>query len=98
MVMVLGLTKDDLEKPTMVAVDEVHVHDGKGGSAKVHIGDQVEVFEPDKHKNTLDYLGPGPYTIEWLAQWRCGRNFVQLSTLKNGNGKGVNACKLKIIV
>jgi hypothetical protein len=93
MVMVLGLIKDDLEKPTMVAVDEVHVHDGKGGSAKVRVGDQVEVFEPDKHKTTLDYLGP----IEWLAQWRCGRDFVQLSTPKNGNGKGVNACKLKII-
>ncbi|MBD3359170.1 MAG: hypothetical protein GF365_00460 [Candidatus Buchananbacteria bacterium] len=95
--MVLGLTKADLKKPTMVAVAEVHVHDGKGGSAKVQVGDQVEVFEPDLNKVTLDYLGPGPYTIEWLAQWRCGRHFLQLSTPTKGKGKGVNAYKLKIV-
>jgi len=95
--MIFGLTKDDLEKPTMTAVEEVYVHDGKGGSAIVHVGDQVELFKPEKNKSTFDYLGPGPYTIEWLAQWRCGRNFLQLATQTAGNGKGINASQLKIV-
>ena len=94
--MILGLSKADLEKPTMTEVKEVHVHDGKGGSVIVRIGDQVEVFKPDKNKSTLEYLGPGPYTIEWLAKWRCGRDFLQLTTPTEGEGKGVNASKIKI--
>jgi len=91
---VLGLSKADLEKPTMTEVEEVYVHDGKGGSVKVHVGDQVELFKPDKC--TLEYLGPGPYTIEWLAQWRCGEDFLQLTTQTKGRGKGINASKIKI--
>lgn len=94
---VFGLTKEDLKKPTLTEVDEAQVHDGKGGSATVRVGDQVEIFEPAKNKSTFKYLGPGSYIIEWLAQWRCGRDFVQLTTPTKGNGKGVNASKLKII-
>ena len=93
---VLGLTKADLEKPTMVEVNEVHVHDGKGGSAKVRVGDQVDLLKPDD-KFMLDYLGTGPYTIEWLAQWRCGRDFLQLVTPTKGRGQGVNASYLRIV-
>ena len=95
--MVLGLTQADLEKPTITEVDEVHVHDGMGGRAKVRVGDQVEVYKPDQNKGTLEYLGSGPYTIEWLAQWRCGRHFLQLTTPTKGGGKGVNASSLKIV-
>jgi hypothetical protein len=95
--MILGLTKADLEKPTTIEVSEVYVHDGKGGSAKVSVGDQVEVYNPSENRSTLEYLGPGPYTIEWLAQWRCGRHFLQLTTPTKGKGKGVNASQLKIV-
>ena len=92
--MILGLTAEDLERPTTTEVDEVPVHDGKGGSVMVRVGDQVELLESEV--SSLDYLGPGPYTIEWLAQWRCGRYFLQLTTPTKGKGKGMNASKMKI--
>lgn len=92
---VFGLTKEDLAKPTITEVDEVLVHDGKGGSAKVHVGDQVVLLKPNDEL-MFNYLGPGPYTIEWLAQWRCGRHFLQLTTPTKGQGRGVNASHLKI--
>ncbi|MBU1164885.1 hypothetical protein KKA15_04995 [Patescibacteria group bacterium] len=95
--MILGLTKEDLEKPTITEVEEVRVHDGRGGAATVRVGDQVEVFKPEENKLTLAYLGPGPYTIEWTAQWRCGRDFLQLTTPTKGKGKGVNASKFQIV-
>jgi len=94
--MIIGLTKADLEKPTTTEVNEVYVHDGKGGSAKVRVGDQVELIL-GAEKSTLEYLGPGPYTIEWLARWRCGRHFLQLTTPTKGKGKGVNASEFKIV-
>jgi hypothetical protein len=94
---ILGLFKTDLEKPTTQTIQEVHVHDGNGGSAKVCVGDQVEIFNPVKNKRTLDFLGPGPYTIEELGRWKCGREYVQLTTRKKGTGNGVNASKLKIV-
>ena len=72
MTTVFGLSKEDLERPTTTEVEELFIHDGKGGSAKVRVGDQVELLEPDDESG-LKYLGPGPYTIEWLAKWRCGR-------------------------
>jgi hypothetical protein len=93
---VLGLTDEDLERPTMTEADEVHVHDGKGGWAKVRVGDRVVLFEPGENKSTWNYLGPGPYTIEWLAIWRCGMGFLQLTTPTKGKGKGVNASVMKI--
>ena len=94
--MVLGLSESDLERPTTIEVEELSVHDGKGGIAKVCVGDKVEVFDPDENTSTLDYLGPGPYTIEWLARWRCGRGFLQLTTPTKGKGKGVNASRIRI--
>jgi hypothetical protein len=94
---VIGLTKEQLERPTLTGVNEVFVHDEEGGFVPVHVGDQVEIFEPTNNKSTLEYLGPGPYTIEWLARWRCGRGFLQLTTPTKGSGKGVNADKIKIV-
>ena len=81
-------------KPTMVKVQEVRVHDGKGGGVEVRMRDQVELLRPN-NKSMLEYLGPGPYTIEWLGRWRCGRGFLQLKTKEKGRGKGVNASELK---
>lgn len=95
--MILGLTEDDLKKPTITEVEEVSVHDGKGGAAKVRVGDKVELLRPRKNRTGFDYLGPGPYTIEWLARWRCGREFLQLTTPKNGSGKGINANEMKVV-
>lgn len=94
--MVLGLTKEDLKKPTTTEVQEVHVHDGKGGSAIVRVGDKVELLNPNHDKSSLDYLGPGPYTIEWLYKYRCGREFLQLTTPTKGGGKGISAARMKI--
>lgn len=94
MTVVFGLSEEDLKNPTMTELEEVCVHDGKGGTAKVRVGDKVELLNPDDEYH-LDYLGPGPYTIEWLARWRCGRKFLQLTTTK-GKGKGMNADSLKV--
>ena len=93
--MIFGLTEEDLAKETLTEVDEVAVHDGKGGISKVRVGDQVEIFEPAKNKSTVDYLGPGPYTITWLARWRCNREFLQLTNQKN-ESMGVNNNVIKI--
>ncbi|MCX6744591.1 MAG: hypothetical protein NTX82_03645 [Candidatus Parcubacteria bacterium] len=92
----LDLTKADPKKPTITEMREVRVHDGKGGSAIVQVGDKVDLLDPVNNTSGLEYLGPGPYTIEWLARWRCGAEFLQLTTPTKGEGKGINACEMKI--
>ena len=90
---VLGLSEEDLEKPTITEVAEVHVHDGKGGSAKVRKGGYVSLLEHDEFLN--GYLGPGPYEVTWTAEWRCGRDYCSVKA-NNGKTMGINASKLKI--
>jgi|GEM_PF-3802740 hypothetical protein len=87
----------DLEKPNQVKVNEADVHDGKGGFCTVHPGDQVELV--DKSDESMNrWLGPGPYTIEWIGQWRCGRKSLYLKTTGGDNSgePGSHASDFKI--
>ena len=90
---VLGLTKEDLEKPTITEVAEVHVHDGNGGSAMVRKGGHVSLLEHDDFLNGR--LSPGPYEVTWTAIWRCGRGYCSVKA-DNGETMGINASELKI--
>ena len=78
----------------IIEVKEAYVDDGKKGIIKVCVGDQVELKNPDD-KQMLNYLGPGPYTIEWMCKWRCGRYFLQVKT-SGRSGGGANTYKFKI--
>jgi len=90
---VLGLSKEDLEKPTITEVAEVHVHDGKGGSAVVRKGDKVS--PKDYSKFLMEHLGPWPYEVTWTAQWRCGMGYCQVKS-NSGETMGINASELTI--
>jgi len=85
----------NLSEPTIVEVKEAYVHGKKGDSVKVCVGDQVELFKKDDDFLNR-YLGPGPCTITWLGQWRCGRDYLQVKS-SNGNDLGVNASRFKIV-
>ncbi len=73
----------DFSKPTITRVDEAFVHDGKGGSRLVRPGDPVELLDPG-NEFMLKWLGPGPYIISWIGEWRCGRRSLYLKTEKGG--------------
>ena len=88
----------DLTKPTQITVNEAHVQDGKGGYSVVHPGDQVELL--DQNNEFMNrWLGPGPYTIKWIGQWRCGRKSLYLITTggDNSGGPGSHASDFKVV-
>ncbi len=95
---VFGLSKSDLEKPTITEVNEANVHDGKGGYCTVHPGDQVELVD-SSNEFMNRWLGPGPYTIKWIGQWRGGRKSLYLKTTggDNSGGPGCHARDFKIL-
>lgn len=90
---VFGLSKKDLEKPTITEVGGVHVSDGKGGTIIVRKGDKVSPAEYSK--SLMDDLGPWPYEVTWTAEWRCGMGFCEVKS-KRGKTTGLNTSELTI--
>jgi hypothetical protein len=87
----------DLSIPTCTRINEAYVHDGKGGSCPVHVGNQVDLLNFDD-EFMQRWLEPGPYTVTWLGRWRCNRECCGLKTSggDNSGGPTVNASYLKI--
>lgn len=66
-------------------VDKVPVSDGQGRTKMLGAGDQVRL-KPDYsaddsfgRRSMIDFLGgDGPFEIEWVGVWPCGRSMLYL--------------------
>jgi hypothetical protein len=77
----------DLSKPTIVRIDSTFVFLRPGVGRLVKVGSTVELKDPNS--SLLEFLGPGPYVISWIGQWRCGR--VSLYFRTPGGEPGAHA-------
>jgi hypothetical protein len=89
---ILGLSNEEIEKPTITETEEVYVHSENGG-ALVRKGDKVSPL--NENEFLIEYLGQPPYEVKWTGVWRCGRQFCEVKS-SNGKTMGINANRLKI--
>jgi hypothetical protein len=84
-----GITLMDLLKPTIVSIDSTYIHQRPGVGRLVKVGSTVDLKDPNS--SLREFLGPGPYVISWIGQWRCGRVSLYFS------GPGAHADDFKFV-
>lgn len=85
---VFGLSKEDLEKPTIDFVDEIKLTNDDGNEQLVTKGDKVKLKKFDgrdgsEYREKVIKIGINSCTIKDIGVWRCGWVTLYL-TLDNG--------------